>query len=98
MPEQIVIIGGVAAGMSAASKMRRMKDDIEINVYTDEAYISYAACGIPYYLSGKTEDINDLVARTPEEFSKQNINVHRNHFVEKINPQEKKVIISANEK
>ena len=57
MSEQIVIIGAVAAGMSAASKIRRLNPEIEIDVYTDEKYISYAACGIPYYLSGMKKEI-----------------------------------------
>lgn len=93
MSEQIVIIGGVAAGMSAASKMRRLNPNLEINVYTDEKFISYAACGIPYYLSGDIKDIHELVARTPEEFAEQNIHVHRENIVEKIIPKEKKIII-----
>ncbi|MDD4342976.1 MAG: FAD-dependent oxidoreductase [Eubacteriales bacterium] len=98
MPKQIVIIGAVAAGMSAASKIRRLNPDFEINVYTDEQYISYAACGIPYYLSGMTKDISDLIARTPEEFAAQNINVHMGYFVEKIVPEEKKVVVKGQDK
>lgn len=97
MSEKIVIIGAVAAGMSAASKMRRLNPDLSIDVYTDEEYISYAACGIPYYLSGTTEDINDLIARTPEEFAAQNINVHMKHKVEKIVLDEKKVFVRNND-
>lgn len=97
MAEQIVIIGGVAAGMSAASKMRRLNPDLEINVYTDEEYISYAACGIPYFLSGDVKEIIDLVARRPEEFAAQDINVHMKHYVERIVPDEKKIIVKKDQ-
>lgn len=96
MSKEMVIIGAVAAGMSAASKMRRLNPDLNINVYTDEEYISYAACGIPYYLSGMTKDLNDLIARKPEEFAAQNINIHMKHSVDSIIPEEKKIIIKSN--
>lgn len=95
MSEQIVIIGGVAAGMSAASKIRRLNSNLEINVYTNEKFISYAACGIPYFLSGDVQDINNLVARSPEEFAEQNIQVHMENLVEKIIPEEKKIIVKV---
>lgn len=93
MAEQIVIIGAVAAGMSAASKIRRINKEAEINVYTDEEYISYAACGLPYFIGGVTREIERLIARTPEQFKENNIHVHLLHKAEKIVPDQKKVII-----
>lgn len=93
MPSNFLIIGGVAAGMSAASKIRRMDKEAVINVYTQENHVSYAACGIPYYLSGKTKSLDDLLARTVAEFEQAGINLHLEHEVKKIIPQEKKVLI-----
>mgnify|MGYP000946971757 CR=1 FL=1 len=56
MSQRLLIIGGVAAGMSAAAKARRVNRDLEITVYTDDEYISYAGCGLPYFIGGKVTD------------------------------------------
>ena len=53
---KVVIIGGNAAGMSAASKLKRVDKDAEIVVYEKGIYLSYAACGLPYYISGVIEN------------------------------------------
>ena len=50
MAQKLLIIGGVAAGMSAAAKARRVDPELEITVYTDDEYISYAGCGLPYFI------------------------------------------------
>jgi NADPH-dependent 2,4-dienoyl-CoA reductase/sulfur reductase-like enzyme len=68
MAERVVVIGGDAAGMSAASQARRARDDLEIVVLEKGLWTSYAACGIPYLVSGAVESIDDLVMRTPQEF------------------------------
>ena len=69
-----VIIGGVAAGMSAASKLKRLlKDDVEIVVYEKGGEVSYGACGIPFYISDHIKQGKDLIARTAEEFAKSGI-------------------------
>ncbi len=95
MSLNIVIIGGVAAGMSAASKIRRLNKEAQIDVYTQENHISYAACGIPYYLSGQTKDLQDLVARTYEEFKASGINVHLEHEAIDLYPEKKEVLIKS---
>lgn len=95
MGKKVIIIGAVAAGMSAASKMKRLDSSIEVVVYTDESYISYAACGLPYFISGFTPSVEDLVARTVEEFAEAGITVHIQHRVTKIIPEEKKVLIQT---
>ena len=65
-----VIIGGVAAGMSAASKLKRLlKEEAEIVVYEKGGEVSYGACGIPFYISDHIKQGKDLIARTAEEFA-----------------------------
>lgn len=95
MSLNIVIIGGVAAGMSAASKIRRLNKEAQIDVFTQENHISYAACGIPYYLSGKTKSLQDLVARSYDEFQSAGINVHLEHEAIDLIPDEKKVLLKS---
>jgi len=82
---KLVIIGGVAAGMSAAAKARRTKKDIEIEVYTDEEYISYSGCGLPYYVQGFVAQADALVARDKASFLEQGIKVFTGYKVEGIN-------------
>jgi NADPH-dependent 2,4-dienoyl-CoA reductase/sulfur reductase-like enzyme len=68
MAERVVVIGGDAAGMSAASQARRGRPDLEIVVLEKGNWTSYAACGIPYVVSGAVDSLDDLVQRTPQEF------------------------------
>ncbi len=70
MAERLVVVGGDAAGMSAASQARRHRapDDLEIVAIERGGDTSYAACGIPYWVGGTVQDRDDLVARSPEEF------------------------------
>lgn len=65
---KIVIIGGVAAGTKAAAKISREDPTAEILIVTKGKYISYAGCGLPYYLSGVIEKPEDLIVNTPESF------------------------------
>ncbi|HWQ14868.1 MAG TPA: FAD-dependent oxidoreductase [Roseiflexaceae bacterium] len=81
MAERLVIIGGVAAGMSAAAKARRIRRDLEIIVYERSGHVSYGACGFPYFIKGEIHRIEDLIVRTPEEFAKSGITVHVRHEV-----------------
>lgn len=87
-----VVIGGVAAGMSAASKARRLRPDWPIIVYEQGSHVSYGACGLPYYLSGVIPDYRKMIIREPEYFrQKMNIQVHVRHRVLAIDASEKKV-------
>ncbi|QWB99465.1 CoA-disulfide reductase [Mycoplasmatota bacterium] len=88
-----IIIGGVAAGMSAASKLRREDPSANIHVYEMGEDLSYGACGMPYYLGGIIEDEKSLIARTKEDFEKKNIHVHLKHQVKKVDPHQKSVEI-----
>jgi NADPH-dependent 2,4-dienoyl-CoA reductase/sulfur reductase-like enzyme len=72
----LVVIGGVAAGMSAAARARRLDPKLEIIVLEQGAAISYGACGLPYFVEGRVREIRDLIAYTPEKFSKdRNVDV-----------------------
>ena len=83
MPERLIVIGGDAAGMSAASQARRRRraDDLEIVVFERSSFVSYSACGEPYYVGGYIADLQQLQARTPEEFAAVDITVHTRHEV-----------------
>jgi NADPH-dependent 2,4-dienoyl-CoA reductase/sulfur reductase-like enzyme len=68
MAERLVVIGGDAAGMTAATNARRGRPDLEIVVLEKGRYTSYSACGIPYVVGGEVATVDDLVVRTPQEF------------------------------
>ncbi|MBM7058361.1 FAD-dependent oxidoreductase [Streptomyces durocortorensis] len=75
--ERLVVIGGGAAGMSAAPQARRLKgpDALEIVAFERGHFTSYSACGIPYWVSGDVEQRDDLIARTPEEHRERDIDL-----------------------
>ena len=63
--ERLVVIGGVAAGMSAASSYKRLKPEVEAIVLEKDFFISYGACSLPYYISDEVKDFNQLISLTP---------------------------------
>jgi len=75
VPERLAVVGGDAAGMSAAAVARRRDPDLEILAFERGPYTSYSACGIPYYLAGDIENVDSLIARSPEEFRESGIDV-----------------------
>jgi NADPH-dependent 2,4-dienoyl-CoA reductase/sulfur reductase-like enzyme len=82
--ERLVVIGGDAAGMSAASQARRLRgpDDLEILAFERGNFTSFAACGIPYWIAGMIDERDELIARRPEVFrEKQHIDVRTRHEV-----------------
>ena len=84
MPERLVIIGGDAAGMSAATNARRRlgPDRLEILAFERGNFTSYSACGIPYYVGDVVDDLDRLIARTPEQFrDRSDIDVRIGHEV-----------------
>ena len=66
MPKRLLIVGGVAGGMSAAARARRLAEDAEIIVFERGPSVSYANCGLPYYLGGEIADRGKLLVQTPE--------------------------------
>ncbi|WP_339064212.1 CoA-disulfide reductase [Tepidibacillus marianensis] len=82
-----VIIGGDAAGMSAATQIRRLQPDAEIIVFEMGEILSYAQCGLPYYVAGLVPTAEDLIARTKEKFEeKYKITIYLKHEVTLIDP------------
>ena len=74
---KIVIIGGVAGGATAAARIRRLSEDAQITVLERGEYISFANCGLPYYIGGEIADEDDLKLQTPESFGRRyNVDVH----------------------
>lgn len=74
--QRYLIVGGVAGGATAAARMRRLTEEAEIVLFEKGAYISYANCGLPYYIGGVIGDRERLFVQTPEAFGKRfNIDV-----------------------
>ena len=91
---KIVVIGGVAAGPSAAAKARRTDEEAEIVLFEQSDYISYSGCGLPFYVSGLVKDSRELVVMTPEEFnSRHNVEIFTKHLVTSIDTQNKQVTV-----
>jgi len=86
---RLVVVGGVAAGTKAASRARRLDPGMEVAVYQEEPEPSISECGLPYLLSGVVQRRDQLVARTPEKFAEQGIEVKVRHRVEEIHPNTK---------
>ena len=91
---KVVIIGGVAGGATAAARIRRLDEQAEIIVFERSGFISYANCGLPYYIGGIIEDENKLTLQTPESFWRRfrvKVNVH--HEAIAIHPDNKTVTV-----
>lgn len=91
---RILIIGGVAGGASAATKARRTNEDAEIIVFEKGPYVSFANCGLPYYVGGDVEERDDLLLVTPKLFKNRfNIDVRPEHEVLEILPEKKCITV-----
>ena len=88
--KKVIIIGGVAAGMSAAAKARRLDKDAVITVYEKTEYVSWGACGMPYYVGGFFDNPDTMIARTAEATIKSGIDLKIKHEVLKIDAKNKK--------
>lgn len=93
MSREIVIIGGVAAGMSTAAKLSREDKKANITVFEKGKYISYGACGLPYYIGDVIENYEKLIVRKPADFEDTNITVKIKHQVLKVDSQKKTVFV-----
>ena len=91
---KVVVIGGVAGGATAAARIRRLDEHAEIIIFERTKYISYANCGMPYYIGGKIMDSEDLTLQSPESFwNRFKIRVKVCHEVIKISPEKKSVLV-----
>ena len=91
---KVVIVGGVAGGATAAARIRRLNEHAEIIVFERSGYISYANCGLPYYIGGVIEDPEDLTLQTPESFfSRFRVQMKVRHEVTAIHPDRKTVSV-----
>ena len=89
----IVIIGGVAAGAKAASKVKRLLPGAKVSIYTDDTHVSYSSCGIPYYIQGNFEDYHLLLVRSVEEFNNMGIDVYLKSKVIKILQKQHQILV-----
>ena len=89
---KVVIIGGVAGGATAAARIRRLDENAQIIVFERSGYISYANCGLPYYIGDVITDKNDLTLQTPESFWRRfRVDMRVKHEVTAIYPDKKAV-------
>jgi CoA-dependent NAD(P)H sulfur oxidoreductase len=91
--KRLIVIGADAAGMSAASRARRLDPELGITAFERGRYTSYAACGLPYLIGGVIPEAADLVARRPEDFARQDIDVRIRHEVLSIDPAARRVVV-----
>ena len=91
---KVVIVGGVAGGATAAARIRRLNEQAEIVVFERSGYISYANCGLPYYIGDVITDRSDLILQPPESFfSGLEVKVKVRHEVTAIHPEKKEVTV-----
>lgn len=91
---KVVIVGGVAGGATAAARIRRLDENADIKIFEKSGYISYANCGLPYYIGGEISDREELTLQTPESFNARfQVDVKVRHEVVAINPDRKTVTV-----
>ena len=91
---KVIILGGVAGGASAAARSRRLDEQAEILVFERSGHVSYANCGLPYYIGGVITDEEELTLQTPESFyNRFRIDVRVKHEVTAIHPESKTVSV-----
>ena len=91
---KIIIVGGVAGGMSAATRLRRLMEDAEITIFEKGPFVSFANCGLPYYVSGEIANRDSLLVQTPESLKARfNLDVRPFHEVISISPAEYTVTV-----
>ncbi len=96
MNKKVLIIGGVAGGASAAARLRRLDENAQIIMFERGEYISFANCGLPYYIGETIKERDNLLVQTPEAMmGRFNIDVRVNSEVVSINTKEKKVTVNS---
>lgn len=96
---RLVVVGGIAAGLSAASRARRLDPGMEIVVLEKGGRISYGACGLPYLIEGQAQSIDELTVYTPEFFERErNIQIRTNAEVSAVQHARREVVLSTGER
>lgn len=90
---KIIIVGGVAAGMSAAAKAERLNKEAEIVVYEKTEIVSWGACGLPYYVGDFYQDPNNMIARPVEKFIEAGMNIKIRHEVIGVDTEKKEITV-----
>ena len=91
---KVVIVGGVAGGATAAARLRRLDEEAQVVVFERSGYVSYANCGLPYYIGGVIEDPQALTLQTPESFfARFRVDMRVRHEVTAIHPDKKTVSV-----
>jgi NADPH-dependent 2,4-dienoyl-CoA reductase/sulfur reductase-like enzyme/rhodanese-related sulfurtransferase len=93
MAKRLLVIGGVAAGLKSAAKAKRCDPSMEIVVYQEEDEISYAGCGLPYYISGIVKERDKLISRTAGQFAQDGIRIRKHCRIEKIDTEHQKISV-----
>ncbi|WP_040948977.1 FAD-dependent oxidoreductase [Gorillibacterium massiliense] len=99
MSKKVLIVGGVAGGASAAARLRRLDEDAQIIMFERDPYISFANCGLPYYIGGSIQDRSKLLVQTPEAMNQRfNIDVRTQSEVVSIDPTNKIVLVQSKDR
>lgn len=99
MSKKVLIVGGVAGGASAAARLRRLDENAEIIMFERDEYISFANCGLPYYIGETIKERNKLLVQTPKAMKARfNIDVRNNSEVTNIDTKDKKVTVKSKTK
>jgi NADPH-dependent 2,4-dienoyl-CoA reductase/sulfur reductase-like enzyme len=95
MTDPFVVVGGDAAGLSAASKYRREAPDRDVVVFEKGDWVSYAQCGMPYFVKGDVDSMTDLLSLSPEAARERGIDLRRRHEVTAVDPDAKTVTVRS---
>ena len=97
MDDPFVVVGADAAGLSAASKCRRVDPDRAVIVFEKGRWISYAYCGMPYFIEGRIEQLSDLLSLSPTEADERGIDLRRGHEVTAVDPEASTVTVETDD-
>ena len=95
MSNPFVVVGADAAGLSAASKFRREAPDRDVVVFEKGRWISFAYCGMPYFIEGRVERMSDLLSLSPSEVDERGIDLRRGHEVVAVDPERNEVAVET---
>lgn len=92
---KVVVVGGDAAGMSAASRLLRISPKSDVTVFERESTVSYAACGMPYHLDGRIPDASTLLVRSISQFTEAGVDVQIRHEVTELDTDARKIVVRS---